>query len=222
MEGCCPNPDYPVVPLNERTIFYRRILKGLIYGQSVVVVLKFLVYKGMAGLFQLLNLWILYSTFATLHFCSALCYLILCCMEFFFVLVDIQFLLESTKEENKKLPKSTYVLLGIIALYYFLAILGTYTCYKGLKAVFEGIYGSFDEHNNREQMLREEQRLRMEEHEAQERFDQERNHARFRDLEQDYLQHRRQDQIRQQEPKPQWFLSKEQQRRYDQMNQRRT
>ena len=53
-----------------------------------VVLMKMMLFGTMQGLFQLINLWVVYTAYATMHFCAVLIYLIMCIFDFLFLLVD--------------------------------------------------------------------------------------------------------------------------------------
>ena len=88
MDGCCPSPEYPIVQPDEQGLKHRKILLILYYGQALLVFMKLLCFGTMSGLLQLINLWIIYTAYATLHFCSSLIYLILCCFDLLFITMD--------------------------------------------------------------------------------------------------------------------------------------
>jgi hypothetical protein len=54
----------------------------------IVVGLRFWALGGFAGFFQLINLWICYTAYATINFCSCFIYFVICMMEFMFIFAD--------------------------------------------------------------------------------------------------------------------------------------
>ena len=60
-----------------------------------MVIVKFVLFGMTTALFQCVNLWIAYSAYATMHFCSVLVYMIICAFDLFFVSMDVIHLMES-------------------------------------------------------------------------------------------------------------------------------
>jgi hypothetical protein len=88
MDQCCPSPDYPVIQPDSKATKLRAILHKLYIGQIMVCFAKFLMYGGLAGIFQLINLWVCWTAYATMHFCSSLIYFIMCCFDLMFAFMD--------------------------------------------------------------------------------------------------------------------------------------
>jgi hypothetical protein len=84
----CPSPDHPVVQPDERGRELRKKLHVLYFGQMIVCLFKLMIFGSFAGIVQLMNLWIIYSAYATLHFCSIFLYLMMCFLEISFVMSD--------------------------------------------------------------------------------------------------------------------------------------
>jgi hypothetical protein len=55
-----------------------------------VVFVRFYSLGAGAALFQLINLWIIYTAYATMNFCTCILYFILCFMEFNYIFVDFR------------------------------------------------------------------------------------------------------------------------------------
>jgi len=88
MEYCCPSPEFPVIPPNEENLKHRRKLRFLMYGEVGVIICKYLTYGFMSGLFELINLWMVYTSWATMHFCQVMVYMICCGLNLLFIGVD--------------------------------------------------------------------------------------------------------------------------------------
>jgi hypothetical protein len=84
----CPSPDHPTVVPDEKGQKLRKMLHLLYYGQMGVCFVRFILFGGLAGFFQLIHLWIIYTAYATLNFCTCLMYFMLCLLELMFILVD--------------------------------------------------------------------------------------------------------------------------------------
>ena len=73
-EYCCPNPDNSVIPEDNETRLPRKKLRWLYYGQFVHMVFFFIVMQGNPFVLinQLFLLWMLYLSWATMHFCQTM------------------------------------------------------------------------------------------------------------------------------------------------------
>lgn len=138
MDQCCASPDFPVIDIRNdaRAQKLRKALHSLYYGQMAIVVIKFLIYGGVAGIFQLVNLWVVWTAYATLHFCSCLIYLIMCSFDMLFTLMDWQ-RYEDTSAAKKQEPSDMIRFLLIVQIvYYVVAIFYTYRAYNHFKLLF--------------------------------------------------------------------------------------
>ena len=64
---CMPEPSE--LPQHSKLHEVRPQIKKIMYGQVVYIVLKTLTMSVFGGIFQIINLWMLYLCFATMHFC---------------------------------------------------------------------------------------------------------------------------------------------------------
>jgi hypothetical protein len=103
------------------------------YGQGFVCFIKFVLFGPLAGLFQLINLWVIYTAFATMHFCSVLIYLIMCTFDLLFITMDWQRLMKLNDNDANPLLVFLFALMGI---YYVIAIIYCYKAYSHLKLLF--------------------------------------------------------------------------------------
>ena len=133
MDSCCPSPEFPVIQPDERALKQRKILYYLYLGQGLICFIKFLLFGPLAGLFQLINLWVIYSAYATMHFCSVLIYLIMCTFDLLFITMDWQRLM---KMNNNNASPFLIFLFGVMAIYYLIAILYSYRAYQHYKVLF--------------------------------------------------------------------------------------
>lgn len=151
MDGCCPSPDYPIIQPDVKALRLRRMLKGLYYGQACVCVIKFILFGTLVSMFQLINLWVAYSAYATMHFCSVLIYLIMCSFAIMYVNLDWKRLMVLN---NDKVNPFFMVLFSFMVIYYVIAVYYSYQAYKHFKALFiqqhGDVYQHGEEHNNRE------------------------------------------------------------------------
>jgi hypothetical protein len=99
----------------------------------MICLIKFLLFGPLAGLFQLINLWVIYTAFATMHFCSVLIYLIMCSFDLLFVSMDWQRLMKITNNDANPFVIFLFVLMVI---YYILAIFYSYRSYNHFKMLF--------------------------------------------------------------------------------------
>ena len=85
-DACCPDPSNSIIPEDQDTRPARRKLLWLYYGMIPYTILKALVFGSpIVLLLQLINLWIIYLGFATMHFCQTL----ICCIFFFLEFAQI-------------------------------------------------------------------------------------------------------------------------------------
>lgn len=97
--------------------------------------IKFVLYGGLAGIFQLINLWVCYTAFATMHFCSTLIYLIMCTFDLMFSFMDWQ-RYEKKMEEDKEASNFVRLLFIMMILYNIVAIFYSYRAYNHFKILF--------------------------------------------------------------------------------------
>jgi hypothetical protein len=86
--GLCPSPEHPIIAPDQKGMVLRKKLHLIYYGQIGVVLARFLIFGGVAGFFQLVNLWIVYTAYATLHFCSCFLFFLMCLLELLFIMAD--------------------------------------------------------------------------------------------------------------------------------------
>ena len=84
----CPSTQETAVEPDDRGKNLRKILHFLYYGELLLVGLKFFTIGSWQGIFQLVNLWVIYTSYATLNFCSCLIYSIMCGMQLLFLSAD--------------------------------------------------------------------------------------------------------------------------------------
>ena len=72
MEAMCPDPENSQIPVDQETRGPRKWLKNLYHGQYAYIVIKAMVLGPLAFIFQLIFLWILYITYATMNFCQCM------------------------------------------------------------------------------------------------------------------------------------------------------
>ena len=69
---CCPNPRDSVIVPDQRTAPLRKLLLYTCYAEGSISVAKMLVFSFLTGFFNLIALWILYLSYATMHYCQTL------------------------------------------------------------------------------------------------------------------------------------------------------
>lgn len=69
---CCPNPDNSVIVPDQKTSKARERLLYIFYGEFANVILKSALYGLMSGLLNLVNAWITYMGYATMHYCQTM------------------------------------------------------------------------------------------------------------------------------------------------------
>ncbi|CDW72819.1 UNKNOWN [Stylonychia lemnae] len=127
------------------------MLKIVYYGQAVICFVKFIQYGGLAGIFQLINLWVIYSAFATMHFCSVLIYLIMCIFDLLFAVMDWKKYETKNSEDPDKESSIVMQFLFIVQIVYFIiAIYFSYRAYSHFKILFFIQLGRFSNGANRE------------------------------------------------------------------------
>ncbi len=69
---CCPSPSNSVIAPVGTAGKWRRVLYWITLGDMLNCVLKALVLGILQGVFNLVNVWIDYISYATMHFCQAM------------------------------------------------------------------------------------------------------------------------------------------------------
>jgi len=93
-------------------------------------------YGGLAAIFQLINLWVIYSAFATMHFCSVLIFLIMCSFDLLFAVMDWQRYEKMAADEKKDSSTLVQFLFVIQILYFSFAIFHSFRAYSYFKFLF--------------------------------------------------------------------------------------
>lgn len=70
MEFCCPDPEHPVIVPDGDSLKHRRNLRYIFYGQLYVCLTKLLFQSVFAGIFNLFSVWIAYSSWASMFYCT--------------------------------------------------------------------------------------------------------------------------------------------------------
>ncbi len=128
--------------LNPLSLFYRKILKVLVVGQGFICVTKFLIFGPITGVFSLINLWVIYSAYASMHFCCLVIFIIMCCCDLFFLNADWRSLKKREGEEDVGFIKFMFIVMGA---YYVLSIFICYKIYLVYKEMFMQQVGSSDD-----------------------------------------------------------------------------
>lgn len=84
----CPSPEEPSVQPDERGKKLRTLLYYVYLGEIINVGIRFVALGPMAGFFQLIHLWIIYSAYATINFCSCLFVFILKMLQLLYIGMD--------------------------------------------------------------------------------------------------------------------------------------
>ena len=124
-----------------------------------------LIFGALSGIFQLINLWIIYSSYATLHFCSCFMYFLICLLEVLFISQEwkratnprsfqdshgasLSYPPDSTKTlptpndpastdpQNQEISPILYALFAYILVYDILAVIYSWKSYKHFKWLF--------------------------------------------------------------------------------------
>ena len=66
---CCPSPEHSVIPEDERTRTFRKILYAIIWGDVLVAAGKIFLFSPFDAIMQGITIWIDYIGYATMHFC---------------------------------------------------------------------------------------------------------------------------------------------------------
>ena len=135
MDFCCPSPDYPAIPPNPDNLKYRRYMRYLMYGQIPYIFAKMMIYGTMSGIFQFINLWMIYTCWATMHFCNALIYLICVGLTFLMIMMDFS-------RYAKYLTGFYLCLFWLMIIYDAIAMYVTFKAYKQFKRDFENVHGA--------------------------------------------------------------------------------
>ena len=69
---CCPTADSPVITPNPKTLRERDVLYALMWGEVGSAICRGFVFGFMTGVLHLVNVWIDYMGYATMHFCTVM------------------------------------------------------------------------------------------------------------------------------------------------------
>ena len=70
MDSCCPNPERPAIIPDTESLKHRRLLRYVIYGELYACFAKFVLLSPISGILQLFSVWIAYSSWAQMFYCS--------------------------------------------------------------------------------------------------------------------------------------------------------
>ena len=126
-EICLPDPANSVIPEDNDTAPYRQKLEWLMKGQMVYILFKMALFGIIAGVFQLMTLWMIYLAWSTMHFCQTL-------FIFFF------FTLEAMTTLGFMMQANIWPL-WIMAAYNVIGCIWIWQAYKAFYAKFQGISG---------------------------------------------------------------------------------
>jgi hypothetical protein len=131
MDQCCPSPDFPVIdPLEHpEALKQRKRLRWLFNGQIVVILCKVWVFGLLNGIFQLINLWMVYNAWATLHWCQVIVFVI-------FSAFDLLIMLFKIAKANAMLDTFSLLLFYVILIYLVIACYVSYQAYTKLKEIY--------------------------------------------------------------------------------------
>lgn len=131
--------------------------------------IKWILFGPLAGMFQLINLWVCYTAYATMHFCSVIIYMIICGFDLMFASLDWNRL--QKKNEGNTSGFETF-LFTIMVIFYLVAIFQSYRTYSVFKELFiqqigdpyqmqhDEEYDPYRHHGNDENYHEQQQRLR--------------------------------------------------------------
>jgi len=88
MEFCCPSPENTIIQPDNMALRHRRRLRLLMYGQVIVFAAKMVLFGALSAFFQLINVWIIYMAWATMHFCSTLFILIITGIDLLMIMIS--------------------------------------------------------------------------------------------------------------------------------------
>lgn len=90
MEFCCPNPDTPAIIPNPESLKHRRFLRYAMYGAIFSCFAKMILYGPIQGIFQIFSVWILYSCWASMHFCNLIFFMITCGLDLLIIVLSFE------------------------------------------------------------------------------------------------------------------------------------
>ena len=165
----CPSPEHPIVMPDREGLKLRKWLYILYIGEMGVCICRMLIFGAFSGIFQLINVWIIYSSYATLHFCSCFMYSLLCLLEVLFISQEWKRATNprSYKDthgasldyppDSKTLPSGTepaptspqdeaispllYLLFGYILIYNIIAVIYSWKSFKHFQWLFNTQHG---------------------------------------------------------------------------------
>ena len=72
MADICPTPESPVIMANRKTEQERKVLWYITYGEIGSAIGRAYIFGFLQGMVHLMNLWIDYMGYATMHYCQVM------------------------------------------------------------------------------------------------------------------------------------------------------
>ena len=131
--ACCPNPDYPVIVPSIESYRMRKFLRYVLYGKIGYIIIYSILFGIFSGILQMISLWMIYSAWATMSFCSCIFLMIIFGLDLFMNI----FLLQTAAS----LGGPILIMCLFLFLYSLIAFAVSYKAYKVWKSEFEIQHG---------------------------------------------------------------------------------
>eukprot|EP00347_Sterkiella_histriomuscorum_P004722 403359358 len=137
MDFCFPNPATPVIVPNSESLKHRKRLRFIMYGQIFVAIAKMILFGVIQGIFQLFSVWIIYSSWASMHFCSLIFFMFSCG-------IDLLMMFSYYSQINMYYSNSPIKLMlyYTMVVYMILAMIGSFQAYRCFKSQYDEQYGN--------------------------------------------------------------------------------
>ena len=137
MEACCPSPDHPIIGPTPEALKMRKYLRFVLYGQIAYIICKSMLFGFISGLFQCITMWIIYVSWATMHWCQTIFLMIIIGMDLFLLFITFTAISGG--------GVLTFMLFGMLA-YDAIAMFVSYKAYSVFKRCFDEQYGGGDQY----------------------------------------------------------------------------
>ena len=136
MTDCCPSPEFPVILPQAENLRHRKQLRYLFYGQIFIIFGKTLTMGVLSGILQLITLWILYTSWATMHYCSLMFFMFSTGIDLLIMLMQVNAII-ALFQTNVAMA----TLFMMMLIYYVVAEYVAYKAYSCFKKCYDEQHG---------------------------------------------------------------------------------
>ena len=136
MEFCCPSPENPVIQPNPQSLKYRRWLRYLYYGTIAECFVRILLFGLMSGIFNVFDVWMIYLSWSTMHFCNLIFFMVFQVLDLLMILSNFS----SMQHALSNYPFLSLLLYGEL-LYLIISLYVSYKSFRCFKDMFDVQHG---------------------------------------------------------------------------------